>query len=113
MIQKTKPANAIVPSCGNVFQDLGIPNAADRQTKIQLAVAIQHQIEKQKLTQAEAAAKLDVSQPKVSALMNYKLDGFSVERLMSFLTALDQDVEIIIRAKPSSRRAARIVVKAA
>jgi predicted XRE-type DNA-binding protein len=48
-----------------------------------------------------------------SALANYKLDGFSVERLMTFLTALDQDVEIVIRKKPRSRAAARISVVAA
>jgi len=49
----------------------------------------------------------------VSALANYKLDGFSVERLMGFLTALDQDVEIGVRNKPRSRAAARISVIAA
>jgi predicted XRE-type DNA-binding protein len=49
----------------------------------------------------------------VSALANYKLDGFSVERLMTFLTALDQDVEIVIRKKPRSRAAGRISVVAA
>jgi predicted XRE-type DNA-binding protein len=49
----------------------------------------------------------------VSALRNYKLDGFSVERLMTLLNALDQDVEIVIRAKPRSRAGARIVVTAA
>ena len=54
-----------------------------------------------------------MSQPKVSALRNYKLAGFSVERLMNLLTALDQDVEIVIRKKPRSRKAARISVVAA
>lgn len=53
------------------------------------------------------------SQPKVSALRNYKLAGFSVERLMNLLTALDQDVDIVIRQKPRSRKAARINVVAA
>ena len=61
----------------------------------------------------EAAERLGINQPKVSALRNYKLDGFSVERLMTFLTALDRDVEIIIRRKPRSRTAARISVVAA
>ena len=70
-------------------------------------------IARQRLTQAGAAQKLSVNQPKVSALMHYKLDGFSVERLMIFLTALDQDVEIVIRKKPRSRAAARISVVAA
>jgi helix-turn-helix protein len=45
--------------------------------------------------------------------VNYKLDGFSVERLMTYLTALDRDVEIIIRRKPASRLSGRIRVKAA
>ena len=47
--------------------------------------------------------KLGINQPKVSALANYKLDGFSVERLITFLTALDRDVEIAIKNKPQSR----------
>jgi predicted XRE-type DNA-binding protein len=67
---------------------------------------------RRRLTQAAAAEKLGINQPKVSALANYKLDGFSVERLMTFLTALDQDVEIVIRKKPRSRASARISVVA-
>jgi predicted XRE-type DNA-binding protein len=65
------------------------------------------------LIQAVAAEKLGVRQPKVSALANYKLDRLSVERLMIFLTALDQDVEIVIRSKPESRFSGRISVIAA
>ena len=60
-----------------------------------------------KLSQADAAKVLGVTQPKVSALRHYKLAGFSVERLMNLLTALDQDVEIVIRQKPRSRKAGR------
>lgn len=51
--------------------------------------------------------------PKVSSLVNYQLEGFSVERLMNFLTALDQDVDIVIRRKPTSRKGGRILVTAA
>jgi predicted XRE-type DNA-binding protein len=65
------------------------------------------------LSQADAAKVLRLTQPKVSALRNYKLAGFSVERLMNLLTALDQDVDIVIRKKPRSRKAARISVVAA
>ena len=54
-----------------------------------------------------------MTQPKVSALRHYKLAGFSVERLMNLLTALDQDIEIVIRRKPRSRKAGRISVVAA
>jgi len=65
-----------------------------------------------KLSQADAAKVLGVTQPKVSALRHYKLAGYSVERLMNLLTALDQDVEIVIRRKPRSRKSARISVVA-
>ena len=61
------------------------------------------------MPQAEAAKVLGVTQPKISALRNYKLAGFSVERLMNLLRALDQDVEIVIRRKPRSRRTGRSV----
>ena len=75
--------------------------------------AINEAIARRHLSQEAAATKLGVTQPKVSALANYKLDGFSVERLMTFLTTLDLDVEIIIRKKPRSRAPARISVIAA
>jgi len=104
---------AITRGTGNVFADLGYPDADERQTKLRLAHAIKTVIARRRLTQASAAARLGASQPKVSALANYKLEGFSVERLMTFLTALDQDVEIVIRNKPRSRPAGRISVVAA
>ena len=93
---------------GNVFADLGFPDAAERQAKLRLAYALNQVLEARKLSQAEAAKVLGVTQPKVSALRHYKLAGFSVERLMNLLTALDQDVEIVIRRKPRSRKAGRI-----
>ena len=66
-----------------------------------------------KLSQTAAGRRLKVNQPKVSALSNYQLDGFFVERLMNFVTALDRDADIVIRPKPKSRRIARIAVTAA
>lgn len=103
----------VVPSSGNVFADLKLPNAQEKQTKVRLAVAINQIINGRKLSQTAAARRLNVNQPKVSALSNYQLDGFSVERLMNFLTALDRDVEIIIRRKAKSRKVGRIAVTAA
>ena len=102
----------IIRGTGNVFADLGYADADERQTKLRLALAVNRVIARRKLTQAAAAAKLGVNQPKISALAHYKLDGFSVERLMIFLTALDQDVEITIKNKPRSRTAGRIAVVA-
>ncbi len=98
---------------GNVFADLGFSDAPERQAKLRLAYALNQLLDERKLSQAETAKVLGVTQPKVSALRNYKLAGFSVERLMNLLTALDQDVEIVIRRKPRSRKAARISVVAA
>ena len=95
---------AITRGTGNVFADLGYADAEERQTKLRLAFAINDVIARRRLTQAAAAEKLGINQPKVSALANYKLDGFSVERLMTFLTALDQDVEIVIGRSRSRGR---------
>lgn len=103
----------IIRGTGNVFADLGYPDASERQTKLRLAYALNQVLDERKLTQAEAAKLLGLTQPKVSALRHYKLAGISVERLMTLLTALDQDVEIVIKRKPRSRRAARISVVAA
>jgi predicted XRE-type DNA-binding protein len=109
----TNEAEAITRGTGNVFADLGYADAEERQTKLRLAHAINDVIARRRLTQAAAAERLGVNQPKVSALANYKLDGFSVERLMTFLTALDHDVEIVSKRKSRSRAAARISVVAA
>jgi predicted XRE-type DNA-binding protein len=105
-----KSSDAVVASTGNVFADLGLGGAEEKQTRVRLAVAINQIIEARNLSQAAAARLLDINQPKISALVNYRLEGFSVERLMHFLIALDRDVEIVIRKKPRSKRAARIVV---
>ena len=98
---------------GNVFADLGFPDAAEREAKVRLAYALNQVLDGRKVSQADAAKVLGLTQPKVSALRHYKLAGFSVERLMNLLTALDQDVEIVIRQKPRARKVARISVVAA
>ena len=87
----------ITHGTGTVFADLGMPDAAERQTKTRLALAINDIVKARKLRQVEAGRRLGIPQSNVSALVNYRLDGFSVERLMGFLTALDQDVDIVIR----------------
>jgi predicted XRE-type DNA-binding protein len=110
-VSKTKVRD-ISRGSGNLFADLGFPDAEERQTKLRLAHALNTILDEQHLAQAAAAARLALNQPKVSALRNYKLEGFSVERLMTLLNALDPDVEIVIRAKPRSRAAARISVVA-
>jgi predicted XRE-type DNA-binding protein len=90
-------ANDITEGTGNVFADLGLPDAADRQTKTRLAMAVNAILKERRYKQAETATVLRIPQSRVSCLANYRLDHFSVEKLMSFLNALDQDVEIVIR----------------
>jgi predicted XRE-type DNA-binding protein len=102
----------VIASSGNVFADMGLPDAVELDTKARLGATIIRVVERRGLTQAEVAAALEINQPKVSALLHYKLEGFSVERLMRFLVALGQDVEIVVKAKPRSR-SARIAVSAA
>jgi predicted XRE-type DNA-binding protein len=98
----------ITRGTGNVFADLGIPDPAERQTKTRLAMTINRIIKEQRLKQIDAAALLGVPQPKVSTLVNYRLDGFSVEKLMDFIVALGRDVEIVVRPKRDA--SARVLV---
>lgn len=93
----------------NVFADLGLPDADERQTKVKLAQEINRILEELRLKQTDIAGLLGINQPKLSALTNFKLDGFSVERLMGFLVALDRDVEIIIRRKPKKKASLSVV----
>ena len=113
MTRQRAESAAITRGTKNVFEDLGYPDAVERQAKLRLAYALNQVLEQQDLTQTAAAQLLGLTQPKVSALRHYKLAGFSVERLMTLLTVLDQDVEIVVRKKPRSRSAARIIVVAA
>ena len=110
---KAERSGNIVRSSGNVFADLGLADAGERQTKVQLAVAINEVLRRRGLSQQKAAKLLAVNQPKVSALSKYRLEGFSVERLMRFLTLLNQDVEIVIRSRPRARRPGQVIVTAA
>src|SRR6059058_6225916 len=109
---KGKSSTTIVRSSGNVFADIGLPDAEEKRTKVRLAVAINQIIESMKLSQTAAAQRLHINQPKISALVNYRLSGFSVERLIHFLNALGRDVEIVIR-KTRSSRPGKILVSAA
>ncbi len=84
----------VYSSSGNVFADLGLPNADELLIKAQLADQISDLISERNLTQIEAAKILGLDQPKVSALMRGRLAGFSTERLFRLLNALGQDVEI-------------------
>ena len=103
---------AVTVGSNNVFKDLGLKGAEDLLAKAKLAARIVQILQERKLTQAEAATVLGVDQPKVSQVYRGRLDDFSIERLMRFLTALHRDVRIVIDEKPRRRRG-RVTVEAA
>ena len=92
-------------SSGNVFKDLGLPHAEEHLVKAQLVFKIDTLMKARHLTQVAAAALFGVRQPDVSKMLRGEFRQFSVERLLRFLVALDQDVEIVIRPH-SGRRSA-------
>ncbi len=110
----TKKAKAspeqIEHGSGNVFADLGLVDPGERKTKLRLAYALNQMIEKEGLSQTAIAERLGLTQPKVSALLNYKLHGFSAGRLMQLFLALGCDVKIVVGRKPKSRAAMISVV---
>ena len=97
---------------GNVFRDLGLRNPEELLAKTKLAARIVQILEQQKLNQTRAARLLGVDQPKVSQIYRGRLDDFSLERLMRFLTALHQDIRIVVEEKPRRGRG-RVIVEAA
>ena len=81
---------AFEPSSGNVFADLALPDAAELDMKLRLAVKVNGLVAAQRLNEPTAAARLELSQQEISALGNYRLEGFSVERLKQLLAALGE-----------------------
>jgi predicted XRE-type DNA-binding protein len=113
MAKRTVNHGPIEASSGNVLADLGLPDAEELDTKLRLAVELNRRLKVRRLSQVRAATLLGISQPKVSALKHYKLDGFSVERLMVLLTAMGLDVEIRIKTHRTPNAPGRILVEAA
>lgn len=94
---KKKDSVRVEESSGNVFADLGFVNPEQELLKARLTLEIYRTIKRRGLTQAKAGEILGVKQPHVSNLMRGRSGSFSVGRLMEFLTALGQDVEITVR----------------
>ena len=95
---------------GNVFEDLGRPRPAEALAKAELARKIAELIAARRLTQAAAAALLDIDQPKVSALVRGRLAGFSLDRLVRFLVLLGSDVEIVVKPRARAAGQGRVLV---
>lgn len=116
MARKTDPASsgvALERGSDNVFADLKLPDAAGLNSKLMLAMRLNERISARGWKQAEVAKHLGIAQPNVSALQRYRLDNFSLEKLMEFFNALGYDVELLIRPAGGKRRGAMRVLMAA
>ncbi len=111
MSKKPLPAHDI--GSGNIFADLGLPNAEEHQLKAALVVQLHRLIKARKLTQSAAVKLIDIKQPDLSNILRGHYQGFSLARLMRMLTALDQDVEITVRPRRGkSKQGGRITFTA-
>ena len=86
-------------SSGNIFADLGLPDADTHFLKAQIVAELSRLTNERNLTQAKAGLLMGVSQPEVSRLFKGNFREYSIERLMTFLTAFDRDVEIVSRPR--------------
>lgn len=109
--RKTRHTDEVVPGGQNVFSDLGFPEkqAAELKVKSGLMLQIHQRIKDLGLTQTRTAERLGLSQPDVSKLMGGRYTGFSVERLLALLNALEVDVDIVLRPRLGSRHRRGIV----
>jgi len=86
-----------------LFADLGLELSEEERLKVQIAQTIVVAINERNLTQVEAAEIMGIDQPKVSALMRGRLEGFSLQRLLNLVTALGRDVDIQIKKSRDPR----------
>jgi predicted XRE-type DNA-binding protein len=107
----TKEQIAIEASSGNVFEDLGLPDACERLAKAELARVIRNIVRDKKWTQRRAADVLGIAPPDVSDLIRGKLARFSQERLERFLNALDMDVHIRVGPRAAGKKQANVTVE--
>lgn len=98
---------------GNVFKDLEIPNPEEYLAKARLAGIIYDIIVERKLKHGKAAKQLDMSKSEITALLNGRLDDFSIERLFGLLRKLDRDIEIVVRERPEDTPPAEINISTA
>ncbi len=110
MAKTAKKAFRFEKSSGNVFADLALPHPEQELLKTRLTLRIYRLIKARGLTQAQAGDILGIKQPHVSALMRNRSGTFSLERLMDFLTALGQDVEITVRPTREDHGEVSVVV---
>ena len=107
---KPSAKNRVKEGSNNIFADLGFANPEREEIKARLSLQIYRLIKGRGLTQAQAGEVLGIKQPHVSTLMRGQSGAFSVERLMSFLVALGQDVQITVKSTRNPRGEVSVIV---
>ena len=110
---RKSPSETVEHGTTNVFADLGFTDAQERQQKVRLAVSVNEILDDHGVNQSQMAALLGISQPQISNLRSYKLERFSAERLIRFLTMLGRDIDIVIRQKKSSGNFGEVAIRQA
>jgi predicted XRE-type DNA-binding protein len=95
---------------GNVFHDLGLASPEEELSKAVLAMRIHDRVQALALNVTKAAQRLGIPQPKASRLLRGYADGFSAEKLLTFLTKLGQDVRIVVSDAPKAAPQGRLVL---
>jgi predicted XRE-type DNA-binding protein len=108
MMNTKKKLPAHTRGSGNIFADLGLPNAEEHQLKAALVVQLKRLMAEREITQTEAAKMVEMKQPDLSKVLRGHFKLVSVEKLMRMLTAFDQDVEITIKPHRKRGEAGRI-----
>ena len=103
----------ITKGSGNVFKDLGFPNPEEHQMKADLIRRLGTIIEDRGYTQIQTSKIIGLGQADLSKLLRGRVRGYSIGRLLAFLMALDNDIEIVIKKRPKNRKTSRMVVVAA
>jgi predicted XRE-type DNA-binding protein len=105
-----KKTDPVIPGSGNVFEDFGLADSEDRKLRVQLAARLNEVIDEKRLSQAVLSKRLGIPQPHVSELRHFKLNRFSSERLVRFLTLLDRDIDIVIRPRDEAHKTGHVSV---
>ncbi len=110
---ENQESTQFIPGSGNVFADLGLPDPEAALARAQLAQAIAETIERRGLSEGEAAQIMDVDPSDVSAILRGRLGSFTQDRLLGFLMALGNDVEITVRHPERYEETGRLSVRVA
>ena len=105
-------ASKITRSTGNIFADIGLPNAVEHELKARVVLALYRAIKSQGLSQTDAAARIGIAQPDLSKILRGNFGGFSLERLLNANAKLGSDVEIKIKAHSDAEHEGRVCVTA-